>query len=65
MFEKIKKWYFQKLWSEDMVRNALEKGVITKEQYAEIISQQDVFLHVLFFLKFEIFCNLLYNINRE
>ena len=39
MFEKIKKWYFQKLWSEDMVRIALERGIITEEQYTEIINQ--------------------------
>ena len=51
MFEKIKKWYFQKLWSEYMVRNALERGIITEEQYTEIINQQDVFLHVLFLFK--------------
>lgn len=37
MFEKIKKWYKQGLWSEQMVRNAFEKRVITKEQMNEIL----------------------------
>lgn len=35
MFEKIKRWY-PKLWSETMVRNAVKKGVLTQEQFAEI-----------------------------
>ena len=37
MFEKIKKWYNQGLWSEAMVRNAVEKGIISEEQFAEIV----------------------------
>jgi hypothetical protein len=37
MFEKIKKWYKQGLWNENMVRNALNKGVITEEQLNEIL----------------------------
>ena len=37
MFEKIKKWYKQGLWTQQMVLNAVEKGIITEEQYAEII----------------------------
>ena len=37
MFEKIKKWYKQGLWTQVMVHNALEKGVISQEQYDEII----------------------------
>lgn len=39
MFEKIKKWYKQGLWTEKMVRNAAEKGVITEEQAAEILAE--------------------------
>lgn len=35
MKEKIKKWY-PKLWSLEMVRNAVIKGIITKEQFKEI-----------------------------
>ena len=38
MFEKIKKWYKQGLWTEKMVRNALEKGVLTEEQVNEILA---------------------------
>ena len=36
MKEKIAKWYKQGLWTEAMVRNAVDKGIITKEQYIEI-----------------------------
>ena len=37
MYEKIKKWYKQGLWSKEMVQNALDKGIINAEQYKEII----------------------------
>lgn len=37
MYEKIKKWYKQGLWTEKMVLNAVGKGVITPEQAAEIL----------------------------
>ena len=36
MFEKIKKWYKQGLWTVQMVQNAVDKRIITKEQYTEI-----------------------------
>ena len=36
MFEKIKKWYIQGLWTIEMVRNAQEKGILTYEQVIEI-----------------------------
>ena len=39
MYEKIKKWYKQGLWTEAMVLNAVEKGVITTEQAEDILSQ--------------------------
>ena len=39
MFEKIKKWYGQGLWSAAMVANAAAKGVITAEQYKEITGE--------------------------
>lgn len=39
MFEKIKKWYNQGLWTEVMVQNAVSKGVIAKEEAAEIINK--------------------------
>ena len=35
MKEKIKKWY-PKLWDEAKVRQAVEKGVISAEDYEEI-----------------------------
>lgn len=37
MYEKIKKWYKQGLWTEEMVLNAVEKGIITAEEAAEIL----------------------------
>ena len=39
MFEKIKKWYDQGLWTKEMVQNAVDKGVLTEDQAKEIISQ--------------------------
>lgn len=39
MFEKIKKWYTQGLWSADMVEQATQKGVITEEQRDQILNQ--------------------------
>ena len=38
MRDKIAKWYAQGLWTEDMVRQAVEKGVITEEEAEEILS---------------------------
>ena len=38
MKEKIEKWYKQGLWTEAIVRNAVDKGIITKKQYTEITS---------------------------
>lgn len=40
MFEKIKKWYNQGLWSADKVQTAADKGVITAEQAAEILAKE-------------------------
>jgi len=37
MYEKINKWYKQGLWTAEMVRTAVEKGVITPEQEREIL----------------------------
>ena len=39
MKEKIRKWYKQGLWTADMVRNAVEKGVLSEEEAAEILAQ--------------------------
>lgn len=38
-FETIKRNYDRKLWSKPMVRMAVRKGVITKEQYTEITGE--------------------------
>lgn len=32
MFDKIKKWYTQGLWTAEMVDNAVAKGVLTSKQ---------------------------------
>lgn len=37
MFEKIKKWYGKGLWTEAMVRQAVEKGVLTAQEAGEIL----------------------------
>ena len=39
MFEKIKKWYSQGLWSTEMVEQAAQKGVITEDQRYQILNQ--------------------------
>ena len=38
-YEQIKKNYERGLWSKAMVRVAVRKGIITKEQYEEIIGE--------------------------
>ena len=40
MFEKIKKWYKQGLWTAEMVRNAVTKSVITAKQFKEITGEE-------------------------
>lgn len=39
MKEKIERWYKQGLWTLEMVRNAVEKGVITADEYEEITGE--------------------------
>ena len=41
MFEKIKKWYNQGLWTAKMVQNAVVKGVITEDKAAEILNVKE------------------------
>ena len=41
MYEKIKKWYKQGLWTAVMVQNACAKGVITAEQTSEILEAKE------------------------
>ena len=38
-FETIKRYYDRKLWNKAMVKMAVRKGIITKEQYAEITGE--------------------------
>lgn len=38
MREKIARWYAQGLWTADMVRSAVKKGVLTEWEAAEILS---------------------------
>lgn len=40
MKNKIKKWYEQGLWTADMVQQAVDKGIITAEDYAEIVGTE-------------------------
>ena len=42
MKNRIEKWYKQGLWTLDMVKNAVEKGVITEEDYKEITGEEYV-----------------------
>lgn len=39
-YEKIKKYYALKLWNKKMVEDAVTKGVITQEQFEEIINAE-------------------------
>ena len=41
-FTMIKKNYEKGLWSKQMVKMAVKKGVITKEEYKEITSEEYV-----------------------
>lgn len=38
MYEKIKKWYKQGLWTENMVQNAVKKGILTADEAEDILS---------------------------
>ena len=38
-FERVKASYEAGMWSKPMVKMAVRKGVITKEQYAEIVGE--------------------------
>ena len=38
MKEKIAKWYKQGLWTAAMVQNAVDKGVLTETEAAEILA---------------------------
>ena len=38
MYEKIKRWYKQGLWTKAMVQNAVTKGKLTADEATEILS---------------------------
>ena len=41
MKEIIMKWYKLGLWTEVMIKNAVEKGVITADDMAEILGEKE------------------------
>lgn len=40
MRDKIARWYAQGLWTEEMIRQAVEKGVITVAEAEEILGEK-------------------------
>lgn len=40
MFEKIKHFYEKGLWTAEQVHQAVEKGLITEEEYKEIVKDE-------------------------
>ena len=40
MKEKIARWYAQGLWTAVMVRNAVEKGILSAHDYEEITGEK-------------------------
>ena len=38
-YEKVKKYYESGFWTKTMVRNAVKKNWITKEEYKEIVGE--------------------------
>ena len=40
MFEKIKKWHSMGLWTEEMVKAAVNKGVLTADEAVEILEKR-------------------------
>ena len=39
MYDRIKKWYKQGLWTGNMVQDAVKKNVITQEEANEILGK--------------------------
>ena len=39
MYEKIKEYYDSGFWSEKRVRNMVVKGIITEEEYKDIVDK--------------------------
>lgn len=40
MFKRIKYYFQMKLWTVEMVKMAVKKGVVTKEQFEEITGEE-------------------------
>ena len=40
MYEKVKSYYNTGLWSEERVANMVIKGVITEEEYKDIVGKE-------------------------
>ncbi len=41
MYEKIRRWYEQGLWTAAMVQSAVAKGVLTQDQAVEITTEEN------------------------
>lgn len=41
MYERIARWYTLGLWSQSMVAMALEKGLLTRQQYENILEGEE------------------------
>lgn len=41
MRDKIERWYNLGLWTEEMVQNAVNKGVLTIDEAAEILDEKE------------------------
>lgn len=41
MKEKIQKWYNQRLWTANMVQNAVLKNILTQAEANEILGKED------------------------
>lgn len=41
MFEDIKRWYREGLWNKKRVEDVYKKGKITKEEYEEILKDNE------------------------
>ena len=39
-YERVKYYFEAGLWNKAMVKNAVKKGVITKDQYKEIVGEE-------------------------
>ena len=37
---KLKRWYKMKLWTKNMLANAVKSGDLTKEQYKEVTGEE-------------------------